>query len=99
VADPESALIVNYDVSSLRSVFVAGERADPDTIKHFENNVGVPFVDHWWQTESGTPMCGIQLDGVGTVGGSCGLPLPGLDIQVLDPETKERITTPDTLGR
>lgn len=96
--DPDSELLGKYDISSLRSMFVAGERADPDTVKHFEAKVGIPVVDHWWQTESGTPMCGLQLSDVGTVGGSCGLPLPGHDIQVLDPETKEQVTEPNTLG-
>jgi len=96
--DPEGALLSSYDISSLRSVFVAGERADPDTVEHFQDKMKVPVIDHWWQTESGSPMCGVQLQGVGTVGGSCGLPLPGFDVQVLDPETKGRITTPGILG-
>lgn len=51
----------------------------------------MPFVgqvvDHWWQTESGSPMCGMQLEGVGTTRGSCALPLPGYDMQVLCPES------------
>ena len=69
---------------SLKALFVAGERADPDTVEFFERTLNVPVVDHWWQTESGAPMCGMQLDEVGTVPGSCGLPLPGFDMRVLD---------------
>ncbi|GMH49958.1 hypothetical protein TrVE_jg831 [Triparma verrucosa] len=98
--DPESDHTKDHDISSLRACFVAGERADPDTIRHFEEKLGpsIPVVDHWWQTESGSPMCGVQFSDVGTVGGSCGLPLPGFDIQILNPETKERITAPGVLG-
>ncbi|KAH8061009.1 synthetase [Aureococcus anophagefferens] len=82
--DPDGALLADYDVSSLRALFVAGERADPDTVAHFENLLGIPVVDHWWQTESGSPMCGVQFDDVGTALGSCALPLPGYDLRVLD---------------
>ena len=50
------ALLAGRDLSSLRALFVAGERCDPDTVAHFERLLGVPVVDHWWQTESGSPM-------------------------------------------
>ncbi|GMH92163.1 hypothetical protein TL16_g12265 [Triparma laevis f. inornata] len=95
--DPNSEHLPEHDISSLRACFVAGERADPDTIRHFEETLGIPVVDHWWQTESGSPMCGVQFE-VSTVGGSCGLPLPGFDIQVLDPYTKQQVTEPGVLG-
>ena len=68
--DPEHSLASGIDTSSLRGVFVAGERADPGTVKHFESCLGVPVIDHWWQTESGSPMCGAQFDDVGTTPGS-----------------------------
>ena len=87
--DPDGALMKQHDISSLRTLFVAGERADPDTVAHFEKLVGVPVVDHWWQTESGSPMCGMQLEGVGTTLGSCSLPLPGYDITVLGPDGQQ----------
>ena len=87
--DPTGELMAQHDISSMRTMFVAGERADPDTVAHFEELVGVPVVDHWWQTESGSPMCGVQLDDVRTTLGSCSLPLPGYDICVLDPEGNE----------
>jgi propionyl-CoA synthetase len=87
--DPSGELMAQHDISSMRTMFVAGERADPDTVTHFEQLVGVPVVDHWWQTESGSPMCGVQLEGVGTTLGSCSLPLPGYDMAVLDPDGNE----------
>ena len=59
--DPTGELMKQHDISSMRTMFVAGERADPDTVAHFEQLVGVPVVDHWWQTESGSPMCGVQV--------------------------------------
>lgn len=83
--DPTGELVSQHDISSLRTLFVAGERADPDTVNFFQDLLGIPVVDNWWQTESGSPMCGMQKDGVGTVAGSCGLPLPGFDMVVLDP--------------
>jgi len=84
--DPSGKMIEDFDITTLRSVFVAGERCDPSTVTHFESILGkqIPIVDHWWQTESGSPMCGMQLDDVGTVPGSCGAPLPGFDMVVLD---------------
>lgn len=60
--DPNSEHLPEHDISSLRACFVAGERADPDTIRHFEETLGIPVVDHWWQTESGSPMCGVQFE-------------------------------------
>eukprot|EP00039_Didymoeca_costata_P001490 m.52921 g.52921 ORF g.52921 m.52921 type:complete len:681 (-) comp10828_c1_seq4:67-2109(-) len=87
--DPNGDLMRDYDLSSLRTMFIAGERGDPSTVSHFQDLLGIPVVDNWWQTESGSPMCGMQLEGVGTVPGSCGLPLPGYNMQVLDPETGE----------
>ena len=87
--DPKGDLMKECDISSLRTLFVAGERADPDTVAHFEELVQVPVVDHWWQTESGSPMCGVQLEDVGTTLGSCSLPLPGYDMTVLGEEGEE----------
>tara|TARA_B110000208_G_scaffold116360_1_gene142658 strand:+ start:1335 stop:3368 length:2034 start_codon:yes stop_codon:yes gene_type:complete len=81
--DPHGDLMKKCDISSLRTMFVAGERADPDTVSHFEEQCQIPIVDHWWQTESGSPMCGVQLEGVATTLGSCSLPLPGYDMKVL----------------
>ena len=54
--DPKGEFIGKYDLSSLKYLFLAGERADTDTIKWAEEKLGVPVIDHWWQTESGWPM-------------------------------------------
>jgi propionyl-CoA synthetase len=51
--DPEAKLIKNYDLSNFKILFLAGERSDPTTIQWSENNLGVPVIDHWWQTETG----------------------------------------------
>ncbi len=84
--DPDGKLFKNYDVSSLRTLFLAGERADPDTIQWAENLLGIPVIDHWWQTESGWPMAGNPV-GLGKLPVKYGSPtvaMPGYDIEVLD---------------
>ncbi|KAL1503528.1 hypothetical protein AB1Y20_012008 [Prymnesium parvum] len=83
-ADPAAEGIRRHDLRSLRALFVAGERADPHTVNHFRRALGVPIVDNWWQTETGWPIAGIQLDEVGGKPGSTSLPLPGYDVRVLD---------------
>ncbi len=85
-ADPDAELLSGYDMSRFRTLFLAGERADPDTVKWAERTLGVPVIDHWWQTETGAP---ISQDPVGlgmlpVKYGSPGLPMPGYDVQVLD---------------
>jgi propionyl-CoA synthetase len=83
--DPEGELIGDYDISRLRYLFLAGERADPDTIAWAERHVGVPVIDHWWQTETGWAICanpvGIELLPVKP--GSPAVAMPGYDVQVL----------------
>ena len=54
--DPQGKLIENYDLSQFRTLFLAGERCDPDTLYWAGENLGVPVIDHWWQTESGWPI-------------------------------------------
>ncbi|NVP54037.1 propionyl-CoA synthetase [Mycoplana rhizolycopersici] len=84
--DPSGSLIAGYDLSSLRALFLAGERADPDTLQWAEQVLLVPVIDHWWQTESGWPMAGNPL-GLGLLPvkhGSPTVPLPGYEIHVLD---------------
>ncbi len=84
--DPNGELFKNYDVSHLRTLFLAGERADPDTIQWAENLLGIPVIDHWWQTESGWPMAGNPV-GLGLLPvkyGSPTVPLPGYEIDILD---------------
>ena len=75
-----------YDLSEFRTLFLAGERCDPDTLAWAEQQLGVPVIDHWWQTETGWPIgancTGLELLPVKP--GSCGKPVPGYDVRVLD---------------
>src|SRR5262245_24526519 len=76
----------NYDLKEFRTLFLAGERCDPDTLAWAERQLGVPVIDHWWQTETGWPIgancAGLQLLPVKP--GSCGKAVPGYDVRVLD---------------
>ena len=90
-ADPTSTGSKLHDISSLRTLFVAGERADPDTVEHFHRSLGVPVVDNWWQTETGWPIAGIQAEEVGNKPGSTSLPIPGYNVRVFDADTKEEL--------
>jgi len=85
--DPEGLLAKKYDLRSLRYLFLAGERCDPDTYHWAGQLLGVPVIDHWWQTESGWPMLAtlVGLEGMPAPrAGSAGHPVPGYDIQILD---------------
>ena len=86
--DPAGRLIGDYDISSLESLFLAGERADPDTIKWAEDKLEVPVIDHWWQTETGWCIAGnpIGIERLPVKLGSPAVPMPGYDVQVLDDE-------------
>ena len=84
--DPKGEQIGRYDLRAFRTLFLAGERADPETIKWAETNLSVPVYDHWWQTETGWPICGNPV-GLGVLPvkyGSPTVPMPGYDLQVLD---------------
>ncbi|RDC69024.1 propionyl-CoA synthetase [Rhodovulum sp. 12E13] len=84
--DPKGELVKDYDLSSLETLFLAGERADPDTVRWAERVLGVPVIDHWWQTETGYAIAanpvGIEMLPVKV--GSPSVPMPGWDVQVLD---------------
>lgn len=83
--DPEGRLIPGYDLTSLRTLFLAGERADPDTVKWAEAKLGVPVIDHWWQTETAWAIAGNPA-GLGLLPvkyGSPTVPMPGYDLKVL----------------
>ncbi len=85
--DPAGLLARKYDLSSLRHLFLAGERCDPATFTWAGEVLGVPVVDHWWQTESGWPMIATLagLEGMPPpVAGSAGFPVPGYDVHILD---------------
>jgi propionyl-CoA synthetase len=84
--DPDGTFIGKYDLKSLRTLFLAGERADPDTIKWAEEKLKVPVVDHWWQTETGWAIAANPV-GLGMLPvkyGSPSMAMPGYDIHVLD---------------
>lgn len=96
--DPLGELVGDYDLSSLESLFLAGERADPDTILWAQDKLGVPVIDHWWQTETGWAIAGNPL-GIETLPikiGSPSVPMPGYDVQVLD--EAGHALPPGTLG-
>ncbi|PYU61252.1 MAG: propionyl-CoA synthetase [Acidobacteria bacterium] len=84
--DPAGTLLGRYDLKTLRTLFLAGERADPETIKWAEAKLSVPVVDHWWQTETGWAICGnpVGLGMLPVKRGSPTVPMPGYDLQVLD---------------
>jgi propionyl-CoA synthetase len=89
--DPQGKLIGQYDLSKFRSLFLAGERADPDTIKWAEQMLRVPVIDHWWQTETGWAIVGNPL-GLGALPVKHGSPtvaMPGYDVRVVDDAAKE----------
>ena len=84
-ADPEAEFLAKYDTSSLTHLFLAGERADPDTILWAQDKLKVPVIDHWWQTETGWSICanpvGIEMLPVKL--GSPSVPMPGYEIDIL----------------
>jgi len=85
-ADPAGQLIASHDLSSLRSLFVAGERLDPDTYHFATELFQVPVVDNWWQTETGWPIASnpLGLEELPAKAGSPTTPVPGFDVQVRD---------------
>ena len=89
--DPEGSHMRRYDLSRFRTLFLAGERCDPDTLLWAEKMLGVPVIDHWWQTETGWPV-GANFAGLGLFSirpGSCGKAVPGYDVRVLGDDGHE----------
>ncbi|MBW4818387.1 AMP-binding protein [Rhodococcus qingshengii] len=84
--DPDGEILRRYDLSSLRGLFLAGERLDPDTYEWLTQVLDVPIVDNWWQTETGWPIasCLLGLDPMPTKPGSATVPVPGYDVQILN---------------
>ncbi|MEM8657139.1 MAG: AMP-binding protein, partial [Pseudomonadota bacterium] len=84
--DPQGAFLKKYDLSGLQALFLAGERADPDTVQWAQTMLGVPVVDHWWQTETGYTIVGnpLGLEALPIKIGSPTVPMPGYNLQVLD---------------
>ena len=96
--DPKGEAIKAYDISCLRALYLAGERADPDTILWAQDVMKVPVYDHWWQTETGFTIAGYPT-GIETLPvkiGSPAVPMPGYDVQILD-EAGHSVP-PNTLG-
>jgi propionyl-CoA synthetase len=86
--DPEARLLADYDISSLRTLFLAGERLDPDTYHWATDHLGVPVVDNWWQTETGWPIAANLrgLEPMPIKPGSPSVAVPGYDVRIVDGE-------------
>jgi propionyl-CoA synthetase len=89
--DPAGEHVRRYDLGEFRTLFLAGERSDSATLEWAERQLGVPVIDHWWQTETGWPI-GCNCVGLGLLPvkhGSCGVPVPGYDVRVVSDEGAE----------
>jgi propionyl-CoA synthetase len=85
--DPHGKLLRGYDLSCMRTLFLAGERLDPETYAWAGEQLGIPIVDHWWQTETGWPIAA-NLRGLAPMPikpGSPSVPVPGYSVRVVDP--------------
>ncbi len=84
--DPEGKLIKDYDISSLQALFLAGERADPPTLEWASEKLGVPVIDHWWQTETGYAIAAnpLGIEELPVKLGSPTVPMPGYEIDILN---------------
>jgi propionyl-CoA synthetase len=91
-ADPDATYLQGYDLSGFQALFLAGERCDPDTLHWAEKILGVPVIDHWWQTETGWPIvCNpLGIERFLVKPGSPTVPVPGWDVRVVD-ETGEEV--------
>ena len=84
--DPTADELKKYDISSLRSLFLAGERCDPDTLKWTQDTLQVPVIDHWWQTETGWPVAAnpLGIEEYPVKAGSPTVAMPGYQVDILD---------------
>jgi propionyl-CoA synthetase len=89
--DPSGGLIGGYDLSGFETLFLAGERTDPPTLEWAMTKLGVPVVDHWWQTETGWAICAScrGIEKLPIKPGSASLPVPGMNVRVLDAHGQE----------
>jgi propionyl-CoA synthetase len=89
--DPEAEELRHYDLSRLQTLFLAGERCDPETLRWAEAKLGVPVVDHWWQTETGWAIAAncMGIERLPVVAGSATRPAPGWDLHVLGPDGQD----------
>ena len=85
-ADPDGEWIKRYKLHDLQALFLAGERADPSTIEWAQKHLGVPVIDHWWQTETGWGIAAnpIGIEELPVKLGSPSVPMPGYDVRILD---------------
>ena len=88
--DPAGELVKNFDLSGFKALFLAGERSDPATLQWAEKHLGVPVIDHWWQTETGWPICAncLGVEKLPVKHGSPAKAVPGWDVQVVDANTQ-----------
>ncbi len=96
--DPDAAYLAGHDLSGFRTLFLAGERCDPDTLHWAERVLGVPVIDHWWQTETGWPIVAnpMGIEALPVKPGSPTVAVPGWDVRVLD--TAGRECDPEQIG-
>jgi len=89
--DPIGEFIARHDLSSLRALFLAGERCDPETLNWAGEQLKIPVIDHWWQTETGWPVAAncLGIEALPVKPGSPTVPVPGYDVRVLDGEGSE----------
>ncbi|MBU1139186.1 MAG: AMP-binding protein, partial [Proteobacteria bacterium] len=89
--DPKGSLLGQYDLSSFEALYLAGERLDPDTYHWASDLLGVPIIDHWWQTETGWAIVANcrGIEELKVKAGSPTRPVPGYDVRILDNEGKE----------
>ena len=83
--DPEASHLARHDLSRFERLYLAGERCDPDTLGWAQRKLGVPVIDHWWQTETGWAIAAnpIGIEPLPVKPGSATLPMPGYDVRVL----------------
>jgi len=89
--DPKGLLIKDYDLSRFKALFLAGERLDPDTLQWAEKKLGIAVIDHWWQTETGWPICSncLGIEQLPIKQGSPTRAVPGMDVRVVDDSCQE----------
>jgi propionyl-CoA synthetase len=89
--DPAGELIGGHDLSGFRYLFLAGERLDPETYHWAGERLGIPVIDHWWQTETGWPIAAdlMGLEAMPTRAGSPTMPVPGYDVRIVDGDGNE----------
>ncbi|MCP1168217.1 AMP-binding protein [Limimaricola litoreus] len=89
--DPGGRMAREHDLSGLRAIYLAGERADPDTVAWARDVAGVPVYDHWWQTETGYTIAGnpVGIEALPVKDGSSTVPMPGYEVHILDEAGRE----------